>query len=193
MVSTRPRLQGDERFLGLAASVRDFWAFALSDLRGNTTRGYLAEFLVAQAMGSQQTRVEWDAYDVRAPDGTTIEVKSSGYSQSWPTNTQPVITFSGLPGARTKVSWDASANSYRTAFIADVYVFAVHTTLPSEPYDPLDIDAWRFYVLPGAAIASTGQSSMRLSTVEKLGARPVGWNELADEVRRALTRQAEAP
>ena len=57
-----------ERFAGLDATVTDFWRFALSDLRMNNARGYLAEFLVAQAVGATGPRVEWDTYDVLAPD-----------------------------------------------------------------------------------------------------------------------------
>ncbi|SNS93133.1 hypothetical protein SAMN06309944_1418 [Micrococcales bacterium KH10] len=180
----RSQLQGEDRFRGIDASVSEFWRFALSDLRGNTTRGYLAEFLVARAVGSEQTRVEWDAYDVRAQDGTTIEVKTSGYSQSWPTSRPAIISFSGLPGRPGKTSWDAESNTFGPAFVADVYVFCVHMTLPGDEYDPLNIDDWQFYVLPGAAVAGTGQGSMRLSTVKRLGGRGVNWKELRSEIER---------
>ncbi len=37
----------------------------------------MAEFLVAKAVGAHGPRLEWDAYDVLAPDRTRIEVKSS--------------------------------------------------------------------------------------------------------------------
>jgi hypothetical protein len=60
------------------ATVVDFWQFALSDLRMNNTRGYLAEFLVAKAVGATAGRVEWDAFDVLAPSGARIEVKATG-------------------------------------------------------------------------------------------------------------------
>jgi hypothetical protein len=40
-------LDGGGRFTGLDATVSDFWRWAFSDLRDNTTRGILAEFLVA--------------------------------------------------------------------------------------------------------------------------------------------------
>ncbi len=77
-------LGGDDRFAGLDATVADFWSWAFSDLRANTTRGVLAEFLVAKAVGATQpVREAWDNYDVLAPDGTRIEVKSSAYLQSW--------------------------------------------------------------------------------------------------------------
>lgn len=45
-------LSGDEEFTGMAgATVRDFWQFALGDLRMNNARGYLAEFMVGKALG----------------------------------------------------------------------------------------------------------------------------------------------
>lgn len=76
-------LDGAEPFIGVEATVADFWRFALSDLRMNNTRGYLAEFIVARAVGATTTRVEWDSYDVLAPSGARIEVKSSAYLQVW--------------------------------------------------------------------------------------------------------------
>ncbi len=76
-------LSGKEAVAGTDATVVDFWRFALSNLRMNNARGYLAEFLVAKAVGSTGLRIEWDPYDVLAPDGTTIEVKTSAYLQAW--------------------------------------------------------------------------------------------------------------
>ena len=73
------RLDGSERFAGVDATVADFWRWACSDLRDNTTRGMFAEFLVAKAVGDQRPlRIGWDNFDVVAPDRTTIEVKCSG-------------------------------------------------------------------------------------------------------------------
>ena len=58
----RPGFTGVERFAGIDASVTDFWRFAMSDLRMNNARGYLAEFLVARALGlADVRRIEWDA------------------------------------------------------------------------------------------------------------------------------------
>lgn len=76
-------LQGDERFVGVDAKVRDFWTFATSNLSTNNVRGYLAEFLVAKAVGASGVRVEWDAFDVLTPEGIRVEVKSAGYLQAW--------------------------------------------------------------------------------------------------------------
>ncbi|WP_255770923.1 hypothetical protein [Pseudarthrobacter sulfonivorans] len=52
-------IDGSDRFIGTDATVADFWKFALSDLRMNNARGYLAEFLVAKALGLQSVhRIE---------------------------------------------------------------------------------------------------------------------------------------
>jgi hypothetical protein len=53
-------LEGGQSFTGLDATALDFWRFAMSDLRTNNVRGYLAEFLVARAVGATGARVEWD-------------------------------------------------------------------------------------------------------------------------------------
>jgi hypothetical protein len=64
--------------------VLDYWRWAFSDLRDNTQRGVRAEFLVALALGRTETRRKaWDNYDVTTSSGLRIEVKASGYLQSW--------------------------------------------------------------------------------------------------------------
>ncbi|GAA1366667.1 hypothetical protein GCM10009612_50660 [Streptomyces beijiangensis] len=78
-----PPLSGTEPFAGLDDTVLDFWRFAISDLRTNAVRGYLAEFLVARAVGARTNRLEWDAYDILSPEGIRIEVKAGGYVQAW--------------------------------------------------------------------------------------------------------------
>lgn len=77
-------LEGADRFAGADATVLDFWRWAFSDLRDNTQRGVLAEFFVALALGRTQTRRRaWDNYDVTTHSGLRVEVKASGYLQSW--------------------------------------------------------------------------------------------------------------
>ncbi len=88
------RLTGSERFIGMDGSVLDFWCWAFSDLRENTTRGILAEYLVAKAAGDDRDlRIGWDDFDVRVADGTTIEVKCSAFLQSWPQRSHSRLNF----------------------------------------------------------------------------------------------------
>jgi hypothetical protein len=87
----------------------------------------------------------------------------------------PVIAFAGPPGRVGKTSWHAVTSTTTVAHVADLYVFAVHTTRQDDAYDELDVAAWEFYVLLGAAIAATGQGSM---TVTRLDAVSIPWNQL---------------
>lgn len=89
---------------------QEFYAWAYGDLFTNTTRGVLAEYIVATALGICDTkRVEWNQYDLEIDgaesegaesdraetdgaetDGAQaekkrvgIEVKSAAYVQAW--------------------------------------------------------------------------------------------------------------
>lgn len=179
-------LTGPEPFIGLDTTVVDFWRFALSDLRMNNARGYLAEYLVAKAVGAAHPRVEWDAYDVLAPDGTKIEVKSSAYLQVWEQRRLSRITFSGLRGS-IPVGLRAGTPSER--YKADVYVFCLQTAQTHEAYNPLDVRQWEFYVLSRAVVATTERKSLGLATVQRLSNGSVAFPGLATAIGEA-TRQA---
>jgi hypothetical protein len=85
---------GDERFSRnsetLDLDILSFWRWSASDLVSNATRGILAEYIVATALGSSDgLREEWDAFDHRTKDNIKIEVKPASYIQSW----QPCKSF----------------------------------------------------------------------------------------------------
>ncbi|HEX3678255.1 MAG TPA: hypothetical protein VHU90_00890 [Galbitalea sp.] len=118
-------LTGDENFNGASGTVRDFWKFALGDLRMNNARGYLAELIVATALGLQEVRrVERDSYDILWKE-ITIEVKSSAYLQSWGQRRLSDIRFTGLKGTRFHARHDCDPAG--KCFNAMVYVFCVQT------------------------------------------------------------------
>jgi hypothetical protein len=76
-------------------TVGDFWRWAYSDVRSNTTRSVFAEYIVGLALGVvNKPRVEWDSVDLRYGD-FKIEVKASGYCQSW-FQKKPSSILSGL-------------------------------------------------------------------------------------------------
>lgn len=176
-------LQGDEPIQGSTGTVRDFWAWALSDLRANTVRPMLAEFLVAQALGAAtRPRIEWDAYDVVTPDGIRVEVKSSAYVQAWAQARPSSIRFGGLNGR----TWDVTAGYADSAtYNADVYVFALVTARDHASYDPLNLRQWTYWVLPRRSVEETGQKSLALSRVEALAGAPVSHDGLIEAVRAA--------
>lgn len=168
-------------------TVLDFWRWALGDLRLNSTRGLLAQFLVARAVGDARRADDgWGPYDVETPTGLKIEVKASGYLQSWVQTRPSSIRFSGLITRR----WDAETNQMdaQASVMADVYVFAVHTCQDPSAYDPINFNYWQFYVVSGEVIRSRNQRSMALSTVKHIAGEPVGW----DRLRHAIQAVAAA-
>lgn len=176
------RLSGTERFVGIDANVTDFWSFALSDIKMNNARGYLAEFLVAKAVGADAVRIEWDAFDVATSSGITIEVKSSAYIQAWEQQGISTISFTGLRGR----TWNPLTGSAPEAtYNADVYVFCVETAKTHDEYNPLDVSQWEFYVVPKAVIESTGYNSIGLTNLTKLAGAPVAYANLAEAIATA--------
>ena len=92
----------------LGFDILSFWQWSGSDLLSNATRGVLAEYLVARALGAaDEPRVEWDAVDVRTPEGVSVEVKASAYIQSWPQERLSRISFATRPTR----GWDARSNT----------------------------------------------------------------------------------
>lgn len=136
-VNTDKRLKGNERFHFDGkelpkASVKDFWSWANSDILNNTTRGILAEYLVAQALSldiSKSIRKEWDAYDLLYKE-TKIEVKSTAYVQVW--------------NEENKLSTPEFKISSRKC---DVYVFCLLAEKKKGETDPLNLSQWKFCVV----------------------------------------------
>ncbi|MBS1842946.1 MAG: hypothetical protein JST53_00885 [Actinobacteria bacterium] len=177
-------LNGSESFRGGGSTVGDFWAWAFSDLRDNTIRGALAEFIVAKAVGDERPlRIGWDNYDVVSPEGTTIEVKCSAYLQSWAQRRHSDLSF-GRMSAR---EFDASTNSYSEdrRVRADVFVFAVQSQRDPEAYDPLDLSHWQFWAVTGAVVRERAARSVGIRWVRDNGTGPHSFDGLREAVRAA--------
>ena len=183
-------LSGEEVVAETDATVVDFWRFALSNLRMNNARGYLAEFLVAKAVGSTGLRIEWDPYDVLAPDGTTIEVKTSAYLQAWDQYKLSTIQFTGL---RSRIWTTEGGLTPTPTYNADVYVFAIQTARTHEEYNPLLASQWRFHVLPKRTVENLGQDSIGLATLEKLAGPSVAYEELSEAINAAAKKDNKSP
>lgn len=177
---------GDEPIMADGRSLstlREFWRWAYSDPAGNTVRGVLAEYLVATALGAAtDTRREWDAVDIRTPQGWAVEVKSSAYMQSWAQKKPSTIEFSIAPSA----GWDAQSNTQSTDVRrnADVYVFCVLHHRDKRTLDPLDLGQWTFYVVPTRTLDEQrpGQKRIRLSSLRRLSPVQADYAGLAEAV-----------
>ncbi len=164
-------LKGNELFCGqgVRKSLRllDYWRWSGSMLLDNTSRGILAEFLIAAALDlHKKPRIEWEECDLIMKSGTKIEVKSSAYVQSWKQIRPAVIQFAIAPHK----SWDTETGKYREDIKrwANIYVFCVFKG--KKPLHVLDTSKWEFYVLPTEVLNREvpEQKSIRLNSLKKL-------------------------
>jgi hypothetical protein len=134
-------------------------------------------------VGSEQpVRVEWDAYDVLAPGGIRVEVKTSGYLQSWHQTRLSDISFD----IACKRSWYSDTNTYSSevARSAHVYVFALHHHQEKATVDPLDLSQWIFYLLPATVLNERCATQRRigLPSLMRMGAVAVAFEDLARQI-----------
>lgn len=176
-----PMFRDSSEPIGDVATLGDFWRWAMSDLLSNGNRAIFAEYLVGTALGAvDRPRIEWDGYDLlyRAK---LIEVKASGYLQSWQQAKPSTIRFDIAP----KLAWDALTNTYAAIGIraADCYVFCLYTELDQRNVDVLDIETWQFYpVLTTTLGAQFGkQKSIGLNSLNRL-CQPVGFYGLKEHI-----------
>ncbi|MFJ8871784.1 hypothetical protein ACIRD6_39470 [Streptomyces sp. NPDC102473] len=186
-------VHGGEPFIGLDATVLDFWRFSMSDLRTNTLRGYLAEFLVARAVGATKPRVEWDPFDILTPESVRVEVKSTGFVQAW-TQAKPRESRSWVISQVAPYSAETGQVCGERDFQADVYVFAVHTVRSHQEYNALDLEQWIFYVLSRAQVVALPRDSRDRACATLLrvreAAEAIAYAELAAAVSKVAAGSA---
>lgn len=172
------------------ATLQDFWSWAYSNTLDNALRGILAEYLVGLALGvvGENTRVEWDAFDLVTTSGLKVEVKSTAYLQSWQQVDFSAPTFS----IREARGWNAAENTWaveRTR-AADVYVFCVFVARDRRTANPLDTRQWEFHVTSSARLTEMlgAQRSIQLSSlIARVQTEKVAFEDLAQAVDRAVT------
>ncbi|MBI4797456.1 MAG: hypothetical protein HY794_01705 [Desulfarculus sp.] len=186
---TLQRFQGDESFhekgRPLSYDLMSFWQWSSSDLLSNITRGIMAEYLVANAIGiADGVREEWAAYDLQTAEGLKIEVKSASYVQRWQQAKLSQVSFR-VPKTR---SWDSDTGQLSSLprRQADVYVFALLAHTEQSSLDPLDVSQWQFYVLPTSVLDNRkrSQHSITLPSLLKLTGGYVGYSDLKLAIER---------
>jgi hypothetical protein len=162
-----------------------FWQWSVSDLVSNATRGRLAEFIIASALGvASDVRNEWDAFDLTTARGLRIEVKSCAYLQCWKQKKPSAITFS----IRKTRAWDAATGvlQEQSSRQSDLYIFALLAHQESKKMlNPLDLDQWQFFLVPTKVLDGYGRSehSITLKSLFKLCPVPLRFGDLAHAVR----------
>lgn len=181
-------LHADGRSIG--PTLLDFWRWSASDLVSNATRGVLAEFLVASALGLalDGVRDEWGPYDLVTPDGITIEVKASAYIQSWAQKQYSIIRFN-IPKTRS----DNANPGEIPRRQAQIYVFALLAHKDQASIDPLNVAQWRFYVLPTAVLNARDWNSIGLRQLEQLAGPGIAFGQVKAAVSQAASAGDRTP
>lgn len=193
---TIPSLKtGNESFsindTSLNISLLDFWRWSVSDLLSNASRGILAEFIVASALGidTNQVRDEWQAHDLTTDDGIKIEVKSAAYIQSWAQKDYSKISFS----IKESHTWESETNilSQASQRQSDVYVFALLHHKDQSTIDPLKLEQWTFYVVPTSKLNEYfgQQKTVSLKMIERLPISALRYSQIKESVRSSPTMQ----
>ena len=182
------RLTGSES-LPKGATLLNFWQWMGSDLVSNALRGALAEYLVALAVGAaDRVQEKWAPYDVKTPDGIKVEVKTSGYIQTWYQTEISAPRFDIAP----KLAWDAGSNGWadEKKRRAEVYVFCLHHHKAQSNVNPLDMSQWTFYVLSTAVLEREipEQESIGIGRLRRLGAQAVRFGGINDAIRTAVAQ-----
>ena len=167
----------------VVSDLNGFWSWAYSNVIDNAERGALAEYLVACALGvNENVRVNWDKYDLLSPEGIAVEVKSSGYLQSWDQEKLSSLGF----GIQPTYGWESSSNTYSNerARQSNIYVFCVHKHTEQDTVNPLDISQWDFYLLPTKTLNEKAgiQKTAQLSSLLKMGVEKCEYSRLHQRI-----------
>jgi hypothetical protein len=171
------RKTGNEQFTAeghaMNLTLLDFWSWSTSDLVSNVTRGRLAEFIVAKALGVESgIREEWADYDLVTATGKKIEVKSAAYVQAW--EQQGLSRISFQCGETIQYGFQAGLSggwAWEKKRRADVYVFALLHHTDRLTLDPMNLDQWEFYVLPTEVLNARAQQSVTLDSLRLITSR----------------------
>ena len=167
----------------------DFWSWAYSDTLGNRNRAIFAEFLVGAALDVlDEPRIEWNGYDLLY-SGKKIEVKASGFLQSWKQTGHSKITFD----IAHKNAWDSATNTFANNVqrSADCYVFCLYAETDLAQANVFNIDAWEFYVITTAEINEVFgyQKSIALTRLRQI-CQPRNYDELRPTIDSLLFKNS---
>ncbi len=180
-------LDGRERFRSggteLGLTLLDFWRWSESDLHGTTTRGRLAEFIVATLLEASPRIPRADGpFTCETPDGVSVRVKSASVAHDATPRDLSRVYFAPLV-------WRASLRGRGDAAelpSARAYVFALFRP-PRTDASPLDLDYWTLYVPPTDVLEAKmkEQRALSLAGLEALSGGPTRSSLLRAAVRKA--------
>ena len=167
-------------------TIGEFWQWAYSDLMQNTERGVLAEYIVAALLGvDNKLRVPWIPYDLKLPNGKTVEVKTMSRLQAWRQKrlSKPRVVI------QPSRKWDPETGimNETPTFNADFYILCYFNADNHDTADPQDLTQWEFYVFTIEAIKKllVDRKSISLYYLRKLGIKSINAHGLAAKVMKS--------
>lgn len=161
-------------------SILEFWRWHYSDIFAQHDK--IAEFIVAKALGltKADNTGAWTLYDIDYRN-KRIEIKETSYYHSWQTDEEPksqVRTFS-ITKAYSEYK-DATSTFERQN---DIYVFCLNTGDTRAESYPLNLENWKFYIVPTSIINEYcgDAKSISLGRVERF-TKPQKYNEIKDYI-----------
>jgi hypothetical protein len=155
---------------GKTRTALDFWKWAYSDLMQNITRGYVAQYIVAWSLGIDGRPNEpWLPFDLLAPNGKRIEVKSTAKVQAWESE-RTIPKFSLGP----TLYWTSGGRSKEATWNADIYVLCYFHGTERNSEKIMDLDLWKFWVFKKESVLELlhGTKSIAVRALEKSGHKP---------------------
>ena len=175
----------------LSASDSAFWSWFRPGLAENWMRGVVGEYWVAKALElTDEIRRGWKSWDLETDNGIRIEVKTTGYRQSWhkPSDKTATPKFT-VPKVRVKAdeNRDLMPGRYRPAH---VYVFCFHKERDTVKLDPLDTSQWEFFVVPTKVLDENVDPNIKSPSINmrflgELCVAPVKFAALKDAILAA--------
>lgn len=164
-------------------TISDFWQWAYSDLMQNVERAVLAEYIVAVLIGvDNEPRVPWLAYDLKLPNGKTVEVKTMSKLQAWHQRrlSSPRVVI------KPTRKWDPKTNvmEKEPKLHSDLYVICLFKAENHDTADPLNLNQWEFFVFTREDIEKLlmDRKSISLELLKKRGIKSTNADGLSANV-----------
>lgn len=163
----------------------DFWEWFASYNLDGSIRGGMAEFVIMKALGIEQERNIWDAFDLEYKN-TRIEVKSASlftcknrHGLQYEYQENPRITYSIEPKHKHVIGGDWTSRERHS----DIYVFALLSDL-----DVSDLSKWEFYAVPTESINRHfgNQKTLSLSAIKRMGIPKCDYSDLSENIEKII-------
>lgn len=164
----------------------DFWRFQFSNVWD--MQDQIAEFIVAQALGQSKpyNKNGWTLWDITYK-GKRIEVKETAYYHSWRSDGK-VSSHRTFNITKAYSRYKDSSSDYKRQ--NDIYVFCLNIGEKREDSDPLNLNNWRFWVIPTATINQTcgDNKTISLGRIQKITGleKGIGFCEIKNTIDSLL-------